>query len=307
MSIAVSFVLPTYNGEQYIKKAIESILAQTFRDFELLIINDGSTDTTSAIVKSYQAKDRRIRQIEQANHGLVYSLNRGIQLAKGRYIARHDDDDSSHPERLEKQVTFLQAHPEVVLVGSSMNVMDDRGKILHQHAVLLADPEIRQELLVRSPFAHGSVLFRREAAVHAGLYDPVFWPAEDYEFWLRLSTEGELANLDEFLYTYRENSAGISATKQLEQTERTQAVQKLAWQQRKHFLTKRSVDLTRYGRLTMGGMRIDRILSNISYCNRKALLTNDYAFVLKNSRLIITSPTMYRKLAGRMKAKVKRF
>ncbi len=295
--------MSVYNGASYLREAIDSVLAQTYSDFELIIIDDGSTDGTSKILKSY--KDARIKIITQPNKGLVASLNRGIKTAKGKYIARQDADDRSEPTRFEKQVSLLNDKPKVVLVGSSMKVMDAKSKIVHEHSLLLNNSELRQELLVRSPFAHGSVMFRKDAATKAGPYKQQFWPSEDYEFWLRLSVLGELANIDEALYVYREHAGGISsANKALQQT-KVNEVQTLAWHS-KNLLARKRIRLSTYRKLPKGYVRIERILANVRYVSRKASRERNFRFAIKNARLVVTSSLTYRKLAGGVRRRKKK-
>ncbi|MCW1908063.1 MAG: glycosyltransferase family 2 protein [Candidatus Saccharibacteria bacterium] len=302
----LSVVLPTYNGANYLALALDSILTQTYTDFELLVINDGSTDKTASILAAYAKKDKRLHVITQPNKGLVASLNHGIELASGEYIARHDDDDVSHPERFMKQVAFLDSHPDVAIVGSSMSVMDDAGQVLHNHAVLLQDPELRHELLIRSPFPHGSVVFRKSAAVNAGLYNGDTWPAEDYDLWLRMSQQGQLANIDDYLYTYRENSKGISSMRQQEQAEKTAAVRARAWELRRVLLNAKRIDVSAYLKLDMGGLRIKRILDNYRQVHHKAWQSRDSFIMIRNFRLIAGSPRLYRDTAGKIKRKLRK-
>lgn len=299
----ISIVMSVYNGGSYLKGAIDSILAQTFTDFEFVIIDDGSTDESAKIIRSYS--DPRIRFLEQENRGLVASLNRGIKLSNAVYIARQDADDLSGPTRLEKQLGYLERNPEVLIVGSSIRVIDVSGKELHDHRVLLNDTELRQELLVRSSFAHGSVVFRKDEALKAGLYNQAFWPAEDYEFWLRLSKYGQLGNIDEPLYKYRENSAGISMKNHVLQQEKVLQIQGKAWEYRNDLISRRKIRLGKYRKLDHGQMRIQRILANTQAINRKALAKKNPLFAAKNSALLLLSPTAHRKLAGKLKRKVR--
>ena len=296
----LSVVMTVYNGEKYLREAIDSILAQTFSDFELIFINDGSTDKTSKILNSY--KDPRIKIIDQSNKGLVASLNHGIKAAGGKYIARHDADDGSEPTRFAKQVRVLNERPRVVMVGTSMKVMDSQGKILHEHFVLINNNELRQELLVRSPFAHGSVMFRKDVAVRAGLYNQKYWPAEDYELWLRMCEHGELTNIDEPLYIYREHEGGISFTNQKLQIQKLKDVQSLAWQA-KDRLIKKHIKLSPYKKLAKGQLRIERILANTVYISRRASREHNFRFAIRNTRLIAVSPQTYLKLAGKVRRK----
>jgi len=299
----LSVIMSVYNGERYLKEAIDSILLQTYKAFELIIINDGSTDTTEKIIQSY--KDKRIRLINQENRGLVASLNTGIKHSAGKYIARHDADDVSLPTRIEKQIKFLEFNTKVVAVGSSMKVMDESSKVLHAHFVLLSDPELRQELFIRSPFAHGSVMFRKEAAIKAGLYKQSFWPAEDYEFWLRLSCYGLLANLNEPLYIYRESTESISGLNHSKQQEQVSRIQEVAWEQKDLLIGKR-IRLNQYLNLEGGHERVERILKNTTTIYKKALLEKNHFLAVKILRVLFRNPILYRKIAGTIKRKVKR-
>ncbi len=298
----VSVVMSVYNGENYVNEAVRSILNQTFTDFEFIIIDDGSTDKTPHILAGFH--DSRIKIITQNNMGLVASLNTGIKQASGIYIARQDADDRSVPDRLEKQVRFMEAHPEVIITGSSICVMNNTGETTHQHAVLLHDPELRQELLVRSPFAHGSIMARRDALLKSGLYNLDFWPAEDYELWLRLSKFGKLANLDDYLYVYRENEVGISANNKSLQADKVEQIHELAWQERRRLIGHGRIKLTAYKNLDMGPARIERIIKNISGISHAAIQNSDRTFALKNAALLAGSSLTYRKIAGKLKRRV---
>jgi glycosyltransferase involved in cell wall biosynthesis len=206
----VSVVLPLFNCVSYVGEAIESILAQTFADFELIVIDDGSTDETPAIARRF--RDRRVRFYAQENRGLAATLNRGIDIAEGRYIARQDQDDVSRPERLARQVGFLDAQPTCGLVGTWADIWVDRepsGRV-HQHP---ADNETLQyELLLGNPFVHSSVMLRREALLEVGGYstDTNRQPPEDFELWSRVARRYTVANVPEALHVYREVAGSMS-------------------------------------------------------------------------------------------------
>jgi glycosyltransferase involved in cell wall biosynthesis len=213
----VSVVMPVYNGERYLREAIGSILRQTFTDFEFIIINDGSTDGTAAIINSYT--DRRIRLINQTNRGLVYSLNRGIEEARGKYIARMDADDVSAATRLSTELELFKSKPNAAIVGTSVIRIDESGRQLGADYYLAHDNEIRQDMALRCPFAHGSVIVRKDLVRQAGGYRQEFWPAEDYDLWRRVAPLGELVNSLEPLYFHRQNGAGISILNRSSQSE----------------------------------------------------------------------------------------
>lgn len=207
----VSVVMATFNAREYLREAIESILNQTFKDFEFLIIDDGSTDDTVKIIQSY--RDPRIVLHQRRHKGLIDTLNYGIKVAKGEYIARMDADDVSEPKRFELQVKFLDRHPDHALVGTTTRIIDTRGRTIDISAEPLHHEELGQGLLVRNVLAHGSVMMRKSALRRVGGYDPKAIHAEDYDLWVRISREGKIANLPQPLFKWRLNPQGISVTK----------------------------------------------------------------------------------------------
>ena len=157
-------------------------------------------------------RDGRLRIVNQAHHGLVYSLNRGIELARGTYIARMDADDISAPERFATEVKLFASHPKAAVVGTSIMRIDEAGRQLGAEYYLAKNTELCQDLAIRCPFAHGSVMMRKDLVRQVGGYRQEFWPAEDYDLWRRMAAIGEFANSLEPLYLYRGNVQGISAT-----------------------------------------------------------------------------------------------
>ena len=210
MEPIVSVLLPAYNCPNYIREAVESILAQTFADFELIVLDDGSTDETPDIVRQYT--DPRIRLLSHANMGLAGTLNRGIGLARGDYIARQDQDDRSFPERLSKQVAFLDAHPACALIGTWAEIWRETNKTERTHAHPAGDAELKFLLLLNNPFVHSSVMIRKAALDRVGGYSPdrTRQPPEDYELWSRIAREYDVANLPEVLNVYREIEGSMS-------------------------------------------------------------------------------------------------
>lgn len=204
--ITVSVILPVYNCEKYIFESVTSVLNQTFSDFELLIIDDCSTDATLSIIKSIN--DARIILIQKPkNSGYTDSLNMAIKLAKGKYIARMDGDDICLPERFAKQVAFLNANREVILCGTAIQMIGSDKVLKH--------PVTHEEILVKlcfgTSFCHPSVMVQKEILLENN-YDKSFEPAEDFELWTRLAFLGKLANLDTVLLQYREHPNQISNT-----------------------------------------------------------------------------------------------
>ncbi len=206
----VSVVMSVYNGEQYLREAIDSILSQTFTDFEFIIINDGSTDGTLKIIKSY--KDPRIVLISRENRGLVSSLNEGIEKARGKYVARQDADDVSLPERLKKQLEYLRTNTKCGVVGSRIREINETGKPYYRVVLSneLPNKSLEMALYYCNPLAHGTVLMRTDVVRSLGGYRKQYWPAEDYDLWVRAARVNRIAVIDEVLYLYRFNEQGIS-------------------------------------------------------------------------------------------------
>ena len=212
----VSVLMSVYDGELYLRKAVESILDQTFRDFEFIVINDSSTDHSAEIVTSYD--DRRIRYYENGqNMGLARALNRGLSLARGEHIARMDQDDISLPERLAKQVEFLETHPEVGVLGSAFQIIDEQGTPNHTKRFPAEHGFLRWCLCFGSPIAHPTVMMRTALVREVSGYRTDIRHAEDYDLWWQLSKTTDLCNLQEVLLLYRHNEGSISQVHSTEQ------------------------------------------------------------------------------------------
>ena len=206
----VSVILPVYNAERYIKECIESILNQSFTDFELLIINDGSTDSSEKEIQSI--KDFRIRYfLNDTNLGLIKTLNKAIELSKGKYIARMDADDICSPNRLEKQVNFLELHHEVIICGSWAKVIDESGVTTGRIKRIDTNELIRANMLFTTPFLHPTVMIRKEV-LETNKYDENAKHCEDLELWVRLSQDPnyKFHNLPEYLLNYRIHATNVS-------------------------------------------------------------------------------------------------
>lgn len=209
----ITVLLPVYNCELYIKTAVESILNQTFTNFELLIIDDASTDATVSILKKFD--DPRIQLIEKPlNSGYTNSLNYGLKIAKGQYIARMDADDISYPERFARQIDYLDNHPDVVVCGTTYKIVDNDKKI-----ILPQDHEaIKIGLLWGNCVSHPSVMIRKKIVDDFSIrYDTSKEPAEDYDMWVRLLSIGKLHNLKEILLEYRVYGNQVSRKRAEEQ------------------------------------------------------------------------------------------
>ena len=210
--VKVSLLMCIYNGEIHLREAIESILQQTFKDFELILVDDGSTDSTPQILSEYAAKDSRIVLMRnEENLGLEQSLNKGLSVAKGEYFARQDADDVSLSNRLEQQIDFLDAHPAVGALGTAVELINERGICLGVD-YLPTDHESLQALLLVNNFMHHSTLMvRHHLMQELGGYDESMRHAEDYDLWWRLSCISRLATLPNVLLCRRlDNSPRIS-------------------------------------------------------------------------------------------------
>jgi glycosyltransferase involved in cell wall biosynthesis len=237
----VSVVMAVHNTERYVAEAIESILNQTFQDFELIIVDDGSRDRSRKILQSFARRDDRIRLILQPHQGIPKTRNRLISEAKGELIAVMDSDDVALPERLQRQVDFLQQHRDVVCVGAAQDWVDEAGRFLFfTQSQPEADAEIQQLMLNgRTSINNPSALMRRAAIVQVGGYDESFPQAEDLDLFLKLGEIGKLANLQETLIQYRYHNRSISGQHQMRELEIRRQVCENAWQRRGiegHFL-----------------------------------------------------------------------
>ena len=217
----VSVVMCVYNGARYLEAAGESVLHQTLSDLEFLIIDDGSTDDTWAILTGLAARDARVRLIRSVrNTGITRSMNRLFALVRGKYINRHDADDISLPTRLAKQVAVLESQPAIGLVSCQVEMIDSAGAPLDLQYFSTAtdDSVLQQQLLENNCFCQGSVVFRRDCLTQVGLLDESLDCAEDYDLWLRMAEMTQLARLDEMLFRYRFHPASVSNTRRAEQT-----------------------------------------------------------------------------------------
>ena len=197
----VSVVTSVYNGEEYLEECVDSILNQTFQNFEYIILNNGSTDGTARILQRYT--DPRLRIIHQENLGISKSLNKGINLSNSDLIARLDADDFSAPKRLEKQVTFMEKHPDIVLCGSRW--LELAGEKLSKQIVdfVETDQAIKKSMSLFNPFSHSGVIFRKKTFITAGGYSERFKYSQDYDLWLRMLAFGKTLILKEELAVVR--------------------------------------------------------------------------------------------------------
>lgn len=235
----ISVLMSVYNGSQYLHESVKSVLNQTSNNFEFIIIDDGSTDRSWEILKEFSRQDSRIVLIKnEENVGLTKSLNKGLQVAQGEYIARQDADDISLPTRFAQQVTYLDESKEAVLVSANYSYIDAQGSFINS-LNLSDDPDVTGWYLLfyNRIGAHGLAMFRREAAIALGGYLESYRYSQDYEFWQRLRTLGKLKILPEILQLYRRShSESISVKAKPEQEALSvkasqQAIEKLIFKQ----------------------------------------------------------------------------
>jgi wbfO protein len=219
----VSVLIPCYNCEEYVEEAVMSIIKQTYSNLEILVIDDGSTDNTGNILKMLVKEDPRIIYIKnEENLKLIATLNKGLNLCKGKYIARMDADDISLPTRIEKQVNFLEAHPEIGIVGTYIQIFGVRESIWKMDT---KDKYIRAHLFCNSSFAHPSVMMRTSILRDNHLYYNTDYPhAEDYKLWCDIAQYTKLANIPEVLLFYRINENQVSNKYNKEQKETAQRI-----------------------------------------------------------------------------------
>jgi glycosyltransferase involved in cell wall biosynthesis len=216
MKPSISVLMSSYNDEKFIDESIQSILKQDFKDFEFIIVNDGSTDNTPKIIRKYAKKDKRIVAIDnQKNIGIVKSLNKGLKIAKGRYVARMDADDVALPERLGIQYRFIEKHPEIFLVGAFLTVIDHAGVKVGATAHPTTHEKIVKCMEKRCCMSHNTIMFRNDGTTR---YRTKMWYVEDYDLYLRTILEGKkLANIPLPLLKYRRNPNSVSFSKRTKQ------------------------------------------------------------------------------------------
>jgi glycosyltransferase involved in cell wall biosynthesis len=203
--------MAVYNGAAHLAQAIESVLHQTFADFELIIINDGSTDESSEILAEFAQQDNRIRIVNQENAGLTISLNRAWELANTEFIARMDADDICLPQRFAQQMAFLETQPTIAACGTWVQTINEQGRAGAVWQYPTAPHDVHFELLFRNVIAHPTIMLRKNVFDAAGLrYDPAYQRAQDYDLWLRATDTLQLANMPEVLLQYRVSHAQIS-------------------------------------------------------------------------------------------------
>jgi glycosyltransferase involved in cell wall biosynthesis len=221
----ITVLLAVYNGQTYLREAVESVLSQTLESFEFLIIDDGSTDQSLAILQEYARRDGRIRLITRPNKGLTNTLNEGIGLAGSEFLARMDADDVCLPRRFERQLAYMREHSDCVLVGSRVLLMDPEGLPIREMCQEQSHEEIDTAHLNRGwPVVHPAAMMRLSAVRQVGGYRDEFNTLEDLDLFLRLAEVGKLANLPDVLLHYRQHFASVTHSREQKQMEIRQAI-----------------------------------------------------------------------------------
>jgi glycosyltransferase involved in cell wall biosynthesis len=206
----VSVLMAAYNAEKHIEESICSIINQSYKNFEFIIVNDGSTDNTASIIEKYAKHDKRICFSNQKNIGLTKTLIKLIDRARGLYIARMDTDDISHPERLSLQVDYLDNNQSVGVIGSWVNIIDEKGSIRRKKRLITESKKIKKRIIYSNQLVHGSVIFRKNIYQKAGGYDSNFIYSQDYDLWLRMINQTNITNYPEYLYYVRFHAESLT-------------------------------------------------------------------------------------------------
>lgn len=310
----VSVVMSVYNCEAFVGEAVDSILAQTFTDFEFIIIDDGSTDATLDVLNGYA--DKRIKLTSRKNKGLVASLNEGIDRANGEYIARQDADDWSAPNRLELQIKQAKATRSAV-IGSAFAMIDLQGKVVGYQAAYEDNASIQTQLRVSNPFGHGSILMRRDVVQDIGKYRKSVGPVEDYDLWIRLAPTVSMSGINEVLYFWRVNPSGIShrqTSRQVQSAERLKRAYNIAADWKSPSLTS---SVTQYYRLLLSSDSLNRLLAKqmirerfqyhtIPQASGQKLRTELVTACLQPGAALLFLQVIMRKVSGKIRYLLKR-
>ena len=210
--IPVTVLMAVYNGEKHLRCAIDSVLQQSFQQYELLIIDDASTDRTATILSSYEESDKRVRVLRnESNIGLTRSLNRGLEKSQGKYIARLDADDLCYPARLSTQVEYLESHPECTVLASQADLIDDKGSDLGRARLVFSSEKIVAQLFIYNPIVHSTVMFRADRIKTLGGYDASLPRAQDYNLWFKvIGAKHKIETLNNPLVAHRMHSHRVT-------------------------------------------------------------------------------------------------
>lgn len=221
----VSVVMPVHNGVPYLEKCIESVVSQKYEPLEIVIVDDASSDETPEILRKYAARDARIKIITvEKQPALGNVLNIGVKASHGKYIVRMDADDVMLPGRIEKQVEFMESHPEVMVCGGQIELIDGNGKKMRDRKYALDDARLKERMFLFSPFAHPAVIIRRDALAKVGLYPENLKKVEDIKLWFLLAQVGGFANIPQNVLRYRVTFQSESLAKMVEHFDRTDEV-----------------------------------------------------------------------------------
>ena len=210
----VSVLIPAYNAEKYIDEAIESVVDQTYKNLEILILDDCSTDGTGKVIKKWVKKDSRIKYIKnEDNLKLSRTLNKGLELCNGEYIARMDADDWSYPDRISSQIKYLESNVKIGAIGGTIELCDEELKNPKVREYFETDGDIRKKIFRYSPFAHPAVVFRKSVLDSAGDYSESLVDAEDYDLYFRIGKYSEFANISDTVLKYRVVATSASQTR----------------------------------------------------------------------------------------------
>jgi glycosyltransferase involved in cell wall biosynthesis len=209
----VSVLLPVYNAEKHLSETLFSIIGQTYKNLEILAINDGSTDNSEAILEKFAKVDKRIRVINKENGGIVSALNRGIEESKGDFLSRIDADDINFPDKIEREMAIMLSDDSIVLVCSSFEVMDENGGFLYRDILPTRSEDIWRLMFSINPIGHSTVLLRKSAVEAVGRYSKDCGPVEDYDLWTKLISRGKVIGISDPLLRFRSNPNGITQTK----------------------------------------------------------------------------------------------
>ncbi|GAA5128567.1 glycosyltransferase [Luteolibacter yonseiensis] len=210
MTPLVSIIMPVWNGERYLEEAVRSILGQTFRDFEFIILDDGSSDRTPEILAGFASLDSRIRVITLEHEGIVIALNRGVAESRARWIARMDADDVSHPERLARQWAAVGKNPRAVICHTHVTIFGDPAYVTKAGRFIRSQALIALRLCFQCPIIHPTVMFRKDAFLECGGYRPEERHAEDFALWGRMIEHGRIIGVPEPSLDFRVHSSSIS-------------------------------------------------------------------------------------------------
>lgn len=210
----VSVLMPVFNGEKYLEDGVKSILSQTFSDFELILVDDGSTDSSLELAEALAKQDSRVKIVKLPEHkNISVALNAGLEACSGKYVVRADADDWCYPDRLEKQVNFMEENLEVAVSGGRIEICDESLRFLNYRKYPKTDSRVRKKIFHFSPFAHPATIWRTDLMKQAGGYNESFEVAQDYDLYFRVGQLGKFANLDDVLIRLRTHKKSSSMKK----------------------------------------------------------------------------------------------